>query len=237
MDTWTTGEIARALYLSVPTLHSAVERLGLVPGESSDGHLRLSEDDVLCLVGELGVVPVVDGFSRQDIMVLAALARHCLGLRSARAVARAASVSPTTVTAALQRLQAKGIVSCTADRILEGRVRDVTLLRINLNSPRWQSVRSAVAETILPVVATTDMSVRIPRYLAHLFWNIDLGRVEVRRNSSYIAARLMMSQDPQAFAWAAGNLSRSDLDSVAAVRGVEPRTATLAQNMARVAAR
>jgi hypothetical protein len=52
----------------------------------------------------LGIAPAITGLRREDVLVLAALGRRPLGLGSARAVARAAGVSPTTAGRSLNRL-------------------------------------------------------------------------------------------------------------------------------------
>ncbi|MDQ3114533.1 MAG: hypothetical protein M3Q84_10660, partial [Actinomycetota bacterium] len=104
MDMRSAVSVAREAGTNVPRLLRAVDRLGLSPERTKGGTLRLSSDDVAALTQELGVVVSVADLRRSQLQVLAALARAPLGLRSGRAVARAAGLSPTAAIRALRDL-------------------------------------------------------------------------------------------------------------------------------------
>ena len=104
MDMRSAVSVAREVGTNVPRLLRAVDRLGLSPERTRGGTLRLASDDVAALAQELGVVVPVADLRRSQVQVLAALARAPLGLRSGRAVARAAGLSPTAAMRALRDL-------------------------------------------------------------------------------------------------------------------------------------
>ena len=78
---------------------------------------------------ELGVVPSVDGLSRVETQVLAALARAPRGLASVRAVARRAVVSPTAAAGALDSLAERGLVRWEREWVAAGRARELEFVR------------------------------------------------------------------------------------------------------------
>jgi hypothetical protein len=55
--------------------------------------------------------------------------------------------------------------------------------------------------------------VRLPARFEYLFWNSDVGELDVKRDGHYIASRLLMSDDVAAWGWAARHLSADDLAS------------------------
>ncbi len=83
--------------------------------------------------------------------------------------------------------------------------------------------------------AVTD--VRLPARFAYLFWNADIGELDVKRDGHYIASRLLMSDDVAAWGWAASHLSADDLASAAALRHATPERKALARNLAAARAR
>lgn len=237
MDTWSLAAVAERLNTSVPRVQRAIERAGIVPLSDSRGR-RLSLDQVECVRDILGFAPTVDGFTRHELWVLAALNARPLGLSSARAVARAASVSPTSASVALRNLIARGIVTLSSHRVIEGTVRESDVYEIDRRSPQWRQVAPQVRQVVTPsprVRATRP--IRIPSRLWHHFWNANPATIDVAVDEPYVAARLLRSGDPQAVAWAAANLSAAAISATASLRGVdEPERRLLARLAARAGA-
>src|SRR6266536_3519836 len=155
MDTISASEAARRLHTSLPRVRRAIDRL------------------------ELGVVPSVDGLSRVETQVLAALARAPRGLAAVRAVARRAGVSPTAAAAALRSLAERGLVYAEEEWIAAGRAREVELVRANVTAPEWASIAPRLAAVRLPVGREPRRPSRVPARLRHLFWNADPSRLEL----------------------------------------------------------
>lgn len=78
---------------------------------------------------------------------------------------------------------------------------------------------------------------QVPERFAYLFWNADLSLLDVDRDGRYIASRLLMADDVEAWGWAVQHLSRDALASVARLRHASPRRAALARNLAARAGR
>jgi len=228
-----TGEVAAYLGTSRSRVHRAVAA-GLVrPATTGGGHLRFTSKEVAVLQRRLGKTSRLPGLGREDELVLAALGRHPLGLRSVRAVARAAGISPTAAGRVLDRLQRAGLVKRQRRRVVLGRVGEVEVWRVDVAHPRWSRLSPALAGVVLPEQPVGDGSDRkVPRWLRHLFWNVDVDRLEVERDGGFIAGRVLASEDAQAHAWAATALRPEAFLAAASVRGVDPRRAALARNLA-----
>ncbi|MHB8465081.1 MAG: helix-turn-helix domain-containing protein [Acidimicrobiales bacterium] len=231
MDGVSSGRLACILGVSVPTVHRAVARLELGPPRTAGGHMRFRPEEVVALISTLGVAPRVDGLSREDVFVLTALARSPLGLRSARAVARASGVSPTTARRSLDGLVSAGLALHDRKRFVEGSVVEGELWRARVTSARWAELAPALSRVILPTRGDVRRE-RFPRRLAHLLWNADLARVDRVEHGAYLASRLLTSGDPQAAAWASANLSAAAIRSVVGLRGVPADRQALAENLA-----
>ena len=235
MDTKTTGQVAAELGTTVPRVHRALTRLGIQPERTPGGHLKLNHDDLLQLTDELGRVPKIDGLRREQVLVLAALARRPIGLISARAAARAAGVSPTAASFALSSLAEQDYIEQVELTAVEGRVHSITLWRVKWTSAQWRGVAPLLARTVLPhanrVIPSNGL---LPRRLAHLFWDVpNPAAIDLRASGSTVANRILSSTDPQALSWAATGLSPSDLIAGAQFRNVDDRVRSLAQNLAR----
>jgi hypothetical protein len=225
-------EAARALDTTLPRVHRSMSRLGI--GASVCGRLRLTGAEFRRLSEELGYAPVRDELNREQMFVLAALLQHSLGLRSARAVARVAGVSPTTAARALVRLENGGYVVHPIRRIIEGAVKDVKLWEIDWTSPAWQSVESDVRRTVPPVGVADTTSSTVPARLDHLFWNVDRSTLDTEKDGAFIALRIIGSSDLQALSWlASGAVSKKNLRRASRARGVSPRQRDFALNLAR----
>lgn len=232
--TLSTGEVAAALGTTRSRVHRAVAAEVVRPARTSGGHLRFTADDVGVLERRLGVVPRVSGLSREEVLVLAALMYRPFGLRSARAVARSARISPTTASRALARLMGMGLVGRRLRRVVMGEVVDVEVWEVNRRHRLWGELRSALASVVFaqaPVGGNGEGSTP-PVWLRHLFWNAEVGKLDLERDGAYIAGRVLGSEDVQAHAWGAANLPAAAFRRAASIRGLEPRRVALARNLA-----
>ncbi len=234
MDTMTTGQVAARLGTSVPRVHRAVKRLGLRPARSPGGHLKLGATDVRRLTTALGWVPEIADLNREGTLALAALGRRPFGLTSARAVARAAGISPTAASGALQHLEASGYVEQVFRQVVEGHVRTISVWQVRWTSAVWRAAAPELAPVVLP---ETNRDAPIPRHLpnrfSHLFWDVPTPtKIDLEASGPTVAHRVLTSNDPQAIAWAASALRPADLRSGAQFRGTDSRTRALAENLA-----
>lgn len=200
-----------------------------------DGHpWKLTEDDLRRLRADLGFVPDREDVGRKELLVLAALLEHSLGLRSARAVARVAGISPTTASHALARLESGGYVTRAVRRVVEGAVKDVELWEISWTSRAWRSVESDVRRTVHPARPVADgAAASLPKRLDHLFWNVDRSSLDLERDGAFIALRILGSSDLQALSWlASGAISRKNLRQASRARGLSSREKDFALNVA-----
>lgn len=234
MDTLaTTGQVADRLGTTRSRVHRAVAQGHARPATTAGGHLRFAEADIERLERRLGRAPKIEGLNREQVLVAAALLGRPLGLRSARAVARVAGVSPTTASHALRRLLDLGLVRRRRRLAMLGVATEVEVWEVDLTNSRWAELAPALAETVLPRQhrpPATDG--RVPGWLRHLFWNADVRRLEPSWDAAYVAGRIIASEDAQAHAWAAVNLPGAAFLAAARMRGVPPRRAALARNLA-----
>lgn len=196
------------------------------------GRVRLSEQQLEELRGELGVVPRVDGLSRVETRVLAALARSPRGLVSVRAVARRAGVSPTAAGAAVRSLSGRGLVRREREWVASGRARELELIRAEVTAADWPELAPQLAAVALPAGPTEPRPTRLPGRLAHLFWNADPSRIDVRTQGGYLAERLLSTGDLDGLAWGSRALTRGDWEQAARNRGLSARERALAHNLA-----
>ena len=235
MDTISASEAARRLHTSLPRVRRAIDRLGLEVDRRPGGRVQLSETQLERLRSELRVVPPVDGLSRVETQVLAALARAPRGLAATRAVARRAGVSPTAATEALRSLGEHGLVRRERKWLAAGRAREVELVRANVTAPQWASLAPRLATVRLPVGRERRRPRRVPARLRHLFWNADPSRLELDAHGGYIAERLLSSHDLDGLAWGARALTAQDWEQAARNRGLPAEEKALARNLARSA--
>lgn len=234
MDTYSLTESAAALRTSMPRLRRAIRDLGTVPmQEGKERHLDASQFDALRK--HLGYAAPVDGLTREEIFVLAALNLHPLGIRSIRAVARSASVSPTTAGQAVTHLAAKGLVAAQTERVIEGAAIDAPIWRVARDGPGWFEIAPAVRTVVLPSRGNaTTRPKAVPRRLWHHFWNAEPSKLRLPTDSDYVAARLLRSDDPQALSWAAANLDANSIEKAAGLRGLDDKRRSMIRHLAHV---
>lgn len=180
-----------------------------------------------------------------QLRVAAALARRPFGIRSTRAVARLAGVSPTTAARALHALSRDGIACRRVDEVAEGHVHQLAVWTIDWRSPAWHAIATEVGRVRVEARARVQAddagqrtaspgraALRVPQRLAHLFWNADLRRVDISQHGSYVASRLLRADDCQALWWLARHLHPEAIRAAASGRGLDSRRATLALMLA-----
>lgn len=233
MDTISASEAARRLGTSLPRVQRAIERLGLEVDRGRGGRVLVSESQLERLRSELGVVPSIDGLSRVETQVLAALARAPRGLATLRAVARRGGVSPTAATGALRSLVDRGLVRREREWVAAGRARELELVRANVTAPGWAALAPRLAAVRLPAGRHAPRPSRLPARLRHLFWNADPSRLDLDKHGGYVAERLISSHDLDGLAWGARALTARDWEQAARNRGLSAEERALARNLAR----
>ena len=227
----TSGELAARAGTTVPRVLRAVARGDVVPaGRGPRGNHLFAPAAVETLATQWGQVPRIPPLSREDVLVLAALSRRPLGVRSARAAARLAGVSPTTARHSLERLRSAGLVEHRIERVVAGRVRDEERWSVHWNAPAWQRIASRVGEAVLPAPrrSRTAPPRRVPRRLHHLFWDVDPASLDLRRHGGYVADRILREGDAASLAWMADRLPRASLEVALRRRGLSTGERNLA---------
>lgn len=231
MDTISVAQSAKLLGTSAPRVQRAIDHHRIRPVINRRGHQELTEHHLTQLKSILGVTPQ-SPLSREALRALAALNQHPAGLRTARAVARAANISPTTATKALAQLAADGYITANPRRLLEGRPLTAVIFEINYTSRRWADIAEIVRQVHLPHRQATHQPTQVPRRLWHHFWNADPTKIRLPADAAYVAARLLRSDDPQAVSWAATNLAPTAIVAAATLRGVTPAARRMINNLA-----
>jgi DNA-binding MarR family transcriptional regulator len=230
MDSVTGAALARQLNTSVPRISRAVERLG-IDARQANGRLAFTPGQAARLRRALGVTPKIEGISRPETQVLAALRSAPFGLVSARAVARRSGLSPTTAARALSALHDRELVTRSTETIAAGRARRVEVWRANFGHRRWPRLDPVLAEVEAPK-RRGEVEGRVPTRLLHLFWNTDEQQLDVQSAGPYIARRLLRTMDLQGLAWGARALGPNDWRQASRARGLDPKARQLARNLA-----
>jgi hypothetical protein len=191
-----------------------------IPGAPGARGKMLSRDDLEALRGDLGGAPIVDGVSRAQLRVLAALSRRPLGVRSARALARAASISPTVASRLLNDMVQEGLVTVRSTTLAEGKAMVADVYTLNRKHAQWRFLAETVRQVQLPVPPPAAPAKIVPVRLRHHFWNARLSALRVPENASYVAGRLVLSHDPEAVSWALAHLDATSIEKVAESRGL-----------------
>jgi hypothetical protein len=230
----TSGQVARELSTTVPRVLRAVHR-GEVPAVRRGNRFVFDAASVQALRWRLGAAPAVPGLTREDVLVLAALGRRPFGLGSARAVAKAAGVSPTTAGRSLRRLVERGYVAREIARVAEGEARDVTVWTVRWTAPSWLQVAATIGQVILPAPRPAPARAPgrgLPPRLGHLFWNEDPQSLDLDRHAGLAADRILRSDDPEAHAWMLQRLPRKAILQATRTRSLDPRRARLGRLLA-----
>ena len=234
MDTISAADLARELGTSVPRVARAAERLA-VDGRLPNGRFAFAPSAARRLRKALGSTPDASGLSRSELVVLAALRSAPFGLRSARAVARRAALSPTSAARALESLEGQGLVFRDESMVAAGRAKG---RRMASKHPSFALVVAGPRPRRRPETrarAGLHWDLRVPARLRHLFWNTAESQLDVRRAGPYVARRLLREMDLQGLAWGAQALAPQDWQRAAQARGLDPKTRRLALNLAATA--
>jgi DNA-binding transcriptional ArsR family regulator len=220
---------------SIPRVKRALAGSGLAVVKSDSGRALVPSSTYQQLVQRLGAVPEVPGLSREEVLVLAVMNRRPLGLRSARAAAEAGGISPSSASRALEHLRDLGYVTQDVERLVEGRVVARPIWRVRRSGASWQRVAPLIRQVVPPQTKARqeELPRRVPRRLAHLFWNADLGKVQLPRDARYVAGRILTSSDTQALAWMARSLPPKAIVEASQARGMDRHQQALARNLAR----
>jgi len=214
--------VADLLATSAPTVRRAAASAGIAASLTPGGHRRFTTGQVSQITSRLGIIPRVDGLSRVEVQVLAAVARHPFGLASIRAVARAAAASPTAASRAASSLVRHGYVRRDAVTVVDrGAARPGTRWRLVLGDP-WFAVAALVSATVLPAAQSGPRPTRVPRRFWHLFWNAEPAALTVEADGGFIATRLILGPDLAARSWALGQLPAAALGQAAGNRAAGP---------------
>jgi hypothetical protein len=237
MDTLISGaRIAREMGTSIPRVVRVAARLGIERGPN--GRLALTPVQATRLRDELGFVPEIEGLSRSEVMVLAALRGAPFGLASSRAVARRSTLSPTAAGNALKGLLDEHLVTRIDEVVAAGRARDMEVWRANVMHPRWHALSPLLDRVEFPGKRNRssrprkDAGAQVPRHLRHLFWNTAPEQLDVETSGPYIARRLLRTLDLQGLAWGVEALDAEDWRAGARARGLDPSVKQLARNLA-----
>lgn len=227
MDTLTAPELASRLGLALSTVHALLDEAN-VP-RSGRGHLRAVPVSVVEHARKrVGAVPEQpDGLSRSEMLLLAALSRAPLGVPSARAAAALAGVSPTTAAKDLRRLEHRRLVDRVERDVAEDRARRQVFWKVAALSPE---VLLSVRRVQLPDVQDEADAAHLPRRLYKHFWNADPRSLRLEDDGSYIASRLLQSDDVTAVVWALRHMPDGHIDTALRRRGVKPETRRMVQN-------
>ncbi len=221
----------------MPRVKRAIGRLGLRVERVPGGRVRLTGQQLEDLRGELGRPASVEGLSRVETQVLAALARAPRGLTSVRAVARRAGVSPTAAAAAIRSLSRRGLIWRVREWAAAGRARELELFRADATAPGWPAIAQQLTAVQLPAERSPRRPTRVPARLRHLFWNADPAGLDLRSAGGYIAERLLSTRDLDGLGWGLNALSAADWEQASRSRGLAPAERALARNLARHAGR
>ena len=100
-------------------------------------------------------------------------------------------------------------------------------------APEWKTLATRMASVLLPATAAATPAQRsVPSRFAHLFWNEDTAQLDVERNGTMIAERILGSGDAEAIAWVRAAIAPSHLRRVRGLRNISPRVAALADALA-----
>ncbi|MDA8043979.1 MAG: hypothetical protein M0Z30_01900 [Actinomycetota bacterium] len=231
MDSYSIPAAAKALGTSAPRVYRAVERLGFEPSVGQRG-MYLTAAQLEILREALGDAKPAGNLSRETVKVLAALASKPRGVRSKRAVARAAGVSPTTVGKVLDVLERNDVVRVEQRVLPEGAAREVNVLALNSASPVWRAVAPDVRRVHLhPEPQSNSDPKTVPVRLRHHFWNSDVASLRLPENADYVASRLLRTNDPDAIVWAAEHLPATAIRKACTIRGMDEAQKTLIMNL------
>lgn len=236
MNTRSPQQVATLLGISRGRVLATARRLGV--GSQMGNRVRFSDVETAEIRRETGVVFPVDGLSRSEGLLLAALSRRPLGLVSARAASRAAGISPATAVAAIASLERAGLVR-RGDLVVpfNGKAATMKTMRANVRHSQWSTMLPQLNKIVLPHRERGDghNSGRLPASVRHAFWNVDdatYRSLTVHEHAAFIASRALSTQDPNLLAFAASTVNQAGWEKAAKARGLSPELRDTAHNLA-----
>lgn len=223
------------LNTSVPRVTRAMKRLGIVGTQGLRDHRRVQVFElfmVKAIEAELGFAPNVEGYTREDMFVLAAMNLSPYGFRSVHAVSRAAAISATTAAKVVTRLTQRGLIIRSPQReLLNRKVVTLSVLNANRHHKEWRRLSEQIAMVKLPTAIPTTPKI-VPRQFWHLFWNADPLKLPIAEHADFIATRMLLSDEPKAIAWAATNLPPVSISRAADMRSTPQADRQWLRNLA-----
>jgi DNA-binding transcriptional ArsR family regulator len=233
MDTLSSNAVARQLGVSRGRVRRAAARLGV--GLNVGGFITFTTEDAAALARELGVNRRARGLSASDMRVLAALSNRPAGVFSARELARATGLAPTTVGHALRSLTDKGWVRMSVEDVLYGKAVSKRVMRVNVANPGWAQLLPILAEVRQPMVHSPRPT-GVPPSLKYAFWNVEWATfrgLSLERDARFIAYRAITTEYPDLMGFAAERLPHEVWADVAKMRGLSPMARSTALNLSK----
>lgn len=198
-------------------------RRGLADAErDARGRWRLAPTAVERLTASYGAVPppFPAGYTRTELLVMAALVRAPRGFTSARSLASRVGTSPTTASTTLQHLLDADLVRRVREpRLWRGRAVEREVWYANLRSDELERLLAYLHRVTLPHVSAPSRG-PLPEHLWHLVWNAEPCDVDIARDATYLAHRALTLADPEGLGWAVATLPTDSLDRALRMRGV-----------------
>lgn len=148
-----------------------------------------------------------------------ALSHRPLGLYAA-SVAPAAGISEAAATSALGCLVGHGLVECEVAPVPSRPVRCEQIWR--LASTAWRLAGDVLRHTHPEGLGVGPMPEVVPARFKHLFWSGDVSAYRLPRDATFVAERILTSDDVTSWGWALFALPVEALEAVA-VRPHVPR--------------
>lgn len=168
--------------------------------------------------------------SRDEERVLVALSHRPLGLYPA-SVAAAAGLSAPAAAAALGRLDGLGLVECEVAPVPSRPVRRERIWR--MAAAAWRLAGDVLRHTHPEGMGVGPMPEMVPEHLRHLFWSGDVSAYRLPRDATFVAERILTSDDVTSWGWALFALPVEALEAVAARPHVPRDRRDLAADAAR----
>ena len=159
-----------------------------------------------------------------------ALSHRPLGLYPA-SVAPAAGVSAAAAAPALARLACLGLAECEVVAVPSRPVRRERIWQ--LSAEAWRVAGDVLRHTQAPGPGVGPMPERVPEHLSHLFWSGDVSPYRLPRDATFVAERVLTSDDVTSWGWALFALPVEALEAVAARPHVPRERRDLAADAAR----
>ncbi len=145
-------------------------------------------------------------------------------------------MSPTVAARELVTLEQRGLVERRERVVALGRARRHEFWVLDRRNEKWNAeLTTAVRQVRLPAPreASSRPFDKIPLRFQHYFWNADLNTIDLERDASYLAGRLLAAPDVSAGVWALKHLPAADIRSAMRRRGVDERTRSFVANWQR----